>query len=288
MSEEPRSTDLALGCHLSVAQGFLAMGKTAVSIGATTFAFFTRNPRGGNAKPMDEQDVTDLRALMSEHGFGRLVAHAPYTMNLCSKKPEVIDFGRRAMAEDLQRLELLPGNYYNFHPGSHVGQGANTGVSLICQTLDEVLAPDYSTTVLLETMAGKGSEVGRTFQELEQIIEGCAYGDRLGVCLDTCHVWDGGYDVRENLDGVLEEFDRVLGLERLKALHLNDSKNPLGAHKDRHEKIGKGHIGLEAFGKIVRDPRLASLPMILETPNELDGYREEIALLRAAARTEGA
>ncbi|MDO4797402.1 MAG: deoxyribonuclease IV [Coriobacteriales bacterium] len=288
MTEGTRDSQLALGCHLSVAQGFASMGQTALSIGATTFAFFTRNPRGGNAKPADEKDMAALRSLMQENGFGKLVAHAPYTMNLCSAKPDVVDFGRRAMAEDLRRLELLPNNYYNFHPGSHVGQGAQAGVALICQALDEVLAPGFATTVLLETMAGKGSEVGRTFEELQQILEGCACGDQLGVCLDTCHVWDGGYDVRDDLDGVLAEFDRVIGLDRLKALHLNDSKNPLGAHKDRHEKIGEGHIGLEAFGRIVRDPRLASLPMILETPNELDGYRQEIALLREAARTKEA
>ena len=256
------------------------MGRTATSIGANTFAFFTRNPRGGNAKRIEQGDVEALREHMASERFGKLVAHAPYTLNLCSAKPDVVDFARRAMAEDLERMESLPNNYYNFHPGSHVGQGVDAGIALICRGLDQVLDRGQHTTVLLETMAGKGSEVGRTFEELERIIEGCSKGDLLGVCLDTCHVWDGGYDVREDLDGVLDEFDRAIGLERLKALHLNDSKNERGSHKDRHEKIGKGHLGLDAFVAVVSNPRLAGLPMILETPNELDGYAAEIALLR--------
>ena len=274
---------LTVGCHLSTSGGYAQMGRTATSIGANTFAFFTRNPRGGNARALDPADVAELRAHMEENDFGKLVAHAPYTMNLGSAKPDVVAFARRAMAGDLERMESLPGNYYNFHPGSHVKQGAEKGIELICAGLDEVLEPGQATTVLLETMAGKGSEVGRTFEELERIIEGCGKGDLLGVCLDTCHVWDAGYDVREALDDVLCEFDRVIGLERLKALHLNDSKNPRGSRKDRHEKIGEGHLGVEAFATVVCDPRLAGLPMILETPNELDGYGAEIALLRGLA-----
>ena len=277
---------LTIGCHLSTSGGYAQMGRTATSIGANTFAFFTRNPRGGNARALDPADMAELRTHMEEHGFGKLVAHAPYTMNLCSAKPDVVAFARRAMAGDLERMESLPGNYYNFHPGSHVKQGVDKGIELICAALDEVLEPSQSTTVLLETMAGKGSEVGRTFEELERIIEGCSKGDLLGVCLDTCHVWDAGYDVCEALDDVLDEFDRVIGLERLKALHLNDSKNPRGSRKDRHEKIGEGQLGVEAFAAIVTNARLASLPMILETPNELDGYEAEIALLRGLAGEE--
>ena len=274
---------LTVGCHLSAAKGFAAMGKTATDIDATTFAFFTRNPRGGNAKALDENDVARLREHMHEHGFGTLVAHAPYTLNLCSAKPSVVDFARRAMSEDLERMEYLPGNYYNFHPGSHVGQGSDVGIRLICEGLDQVLVPGMHTTVLLETMAGKGSEVGRTFEELERIIERCKRGDLLGVCLDTCHVWDGGYDVRSDLDGVLDEFDRIVGINRLKALHLNDSKNPRNSHKDRHEKLGEGYLGWDTFEAVVTNPRLRDLPMILETPNKLDGYATEIARLRLFA-----
>lgn len=274
---------IAVGCHLSATKGFTAMGQTALSIGATTFSFFTRNPRGGNAKALDERDVTKLRELMAEHGIGKLVAHAPYTLNLCSAKPSVVDFARRAMSEDLDRMEHLPDNYYNLHPGSHVGQGVDTGIDLICAGLDHVLESGRRTTVLLETMAGKGSEVGRTFEEFERILEGCAHGDMLGVCLDTCHVWDAGYDVREDLDGVLDEFDHVIGLERLMALHLNDSKNARGSHKDRHEKLGDGHMGWATFEAVVTNPRLRNLPMILETPNDLDGYATEIAHLRTLA-----
>ncbi len=280
--------ELVVGCHLSAAQGFAAMGRTASQIDANTFAFFTRNPRGGNVKALDEEDVNALREHLEREGFGKLVAHAPYTLNLCSAKPGVIEFARRAMAEDLRRLESLPGNYYNFHPGSHVGQGANAGIDLICEGLDEVLDEGPHTTVLLETMAGKGSEVGRSFEELARIMEGCRRGDVLGVCLDTCHVWDGGYDIREDLDGVLDEFDRVIGLERLKALHLNDSKNGCGSHKDRHEKIGQGALGTSTFAAVVQNPRLRGLPMVLETPNELDGYADEIRLLRTLATREEA
>lgn len=274
---------LAIGCHLSTSDGFGAMGRTALDIGATTFAFFTRNPRGGKAKALDPDDVAALRALMEKNGFGKLVAHAPYTMNLCSAKAVTVDFARRAMADDLVRMESLPGNYYNFHPGSHVKQGAERGIELICEGLNEVLEPGIRTTVLLETMAGKGTEVGRSFEELARIIDGVEYDELLGVCLDTCHVWDGGYDVVGDLDGVLDEFDRVIGLDRLRALHLNDSKNPLGSHKDRHERIGEGCIGAEAFRAVVTNPRLRDLPMILETPNELPGYAAEISLLRGFA-----
>ena len=274
---------LAIGCHLSTSDGFGAMGRTALDIGATTFAFFTRNPRGGKAKAIDPDDVAALRALMEKNGFGKLVAHAPYTMNLCSAKAVTVDFARRAMADDLVRMESLPGNYYNFHPGSHVKQGAERGIELICEGLNEVLEPGIRTTVLLETMAGKGTEVGRSFEELARIIDGAEHDELLGVCLDTCHVWDGGYDVVGDLDGVLDEFDRVIGLDRLRALHLNDSKNPCGSHKDRHERIGEGCIGAEAFRAVVTNPRLRDLPMILETPNELPGYAAEISLLRGFA-----
>ena len=278
--------ELFIGAHLSIAEGYRAMGERALGIGATTFSFFTRNPRGGAMKDVDADDVAALVALLENHAFGPLVAHAPYTMNLCSARPEVVTFGREAMRGDLERLEMLPGTYYNFHPGSHVGQGADTGIELICAGLDEVLVPGQRTTVLLETMAGKGSEVGRSFEELARIIEGTDKGDALGVCLDTCHVFDAGYDIACDLDGVLDEFDRVIGLDRLCALHLNDSKNPRGSHKDRHERIGQGHLGLEAFRAIVRHPYLSTLPMILETPNELEGYAAEIALLRGL-REEG-
>ena len=274
---------LAIGCHLSTSDGFGVMGRTALDIGATTFAFFTRNPRGGKAKAIDPDDVAALRALMEKNGFGKLVAHAPYTMNLCSAKAVTVDFARRAMADDLVRMESLPGNYYNFHPGSHVKQGAERGIELICEGLNEVLEPGIRTTVLLETMAGKGTEVGRSFEELARIIDGVEHDELLGVCLDTCHVWDGGYDVVGDLDGVLDEFDRVIGLDRLRALHLNDSKNPRGSHKDRHERIGEGCIGAEAFRAVVTNPRLRDLPMILETPNELPGYAAEISLLRGFA-----
>ncbi|PWM34315.1 MAG: endonuclease IV [Coriobacteriia bacterium] len=274
---------LAIGCHLSTSDGFGAMGRTALDIGATTFAFFTRNPRGGKAKAIDPDDVAALRALMEKNGFGKLVAHAPYTMNLCSAKAVTVDFARRAVADDLVRMESLPGNYYNFHPGSHVKQGAERGIELICEGLNEVLEPGIRTTVLLETMAGKGTEVGRSFEELARIIDGVEHDELLGVCLDTCHVWDGGYDVVGDLDGVLDEFDRVIGLDRLRALHLNDSKNPRGSHKDRHERIGEGCIGAEAFRAVVTNPRLRDLPMILETPNELPGYAAEISLLRGFA-----
>ncbi len=279
--------ELIIGCHLSTANGYAAMADDAVSIGATTFAFFTRNPRGGNARELDAQDLAAFLATLSEHGIGPLVAHAPYTYNLCSAKPETVEFARRAMREDLERMELMPGHLYNFHPGAHVKQGADEGIRLICEGLNDVLEPGQATTVLLETMAGKGTEVGRSFEELARIIDGVEHDELLGVCLDTCHVADAGYDIVGDLDGVLDEFDRVVGLERLRALHLNDSKNPLGSHKDRHERIGEGTLGLETFRTVVTNPRLASLPMVLETPQTgLDGWAAEIALLRALAAGE--
>lgn len=274
---------LTIGCHLSTSKGYLAMGKTALAIGANTFAFFTRNPRGGAAKAIDPADAAALRELLTANNFGTLVAHAPYTLNPCSDKPHAREFARECMADDLVRMEAIPGSYYNFHPGSHVKQGAEAGIDLIAGLLNEVLRPEQTTTVLLETMAGKGTEVGRTFEELAAIIERVELSDHMGVCLDTCHVHDGGYDIVNNLDGVLDEFDRVTGIERLRAVHLNDSKNPCGAHKDRHERIGEGYIGLEAFERIVTHPQLRDLPFILETPNELPGYAAEIELLRKLA-----
>ena len=276
-------TMLTIGCHLSTSKGYLAMGKTALAIGANTFAFFTRNPRGGAAKAIDPADAAALRELLAANNFGTLVAHAPYTLNPCSDKPHAREFARECMADDLVRMEAVPGSYYNFHPGSHVKQGADVGIELIAGLLNEVLRPEQTTTVLLETMAGKGTEVGRTFEELAAIIERVELSDHMGVCLDTCHVHDGGYDIVNNLDGVLDEFDRVIGIERLRAVHLNDSKNPCSAHKDRHERIGEGYIGLEAFEHIVTQPQLRDLPFILETPNELPGYAAEIELLRKLA-----
>mgnify|MGYP000916459147 CR=1 FL=1 len=272
---------LYIGCHLSSAQGFRAMGEDALKIGANTFAFFTRNPRGGKAKEIDPEDAGDLLKIMREHDFGKLVAHAPYTLNPCSADQKVREFAHIAMKDDLERMEYLPGNYYNFHPGSHVGQGFEKAAHLICELLNRVIHPEQTTTVLLETMAGKGSEVGRNFQEIAEIIAGVDVRAKIGVCLDTCHVNDGGYDIVGNLDGVLEEFDRVIGLEYLKAIHVNDSKNEINSHKDRHAAIGEGSIGLEALRKVVHHPALVSLPCILETPQEnLDGYAKEIKMLR--------
>lgn len=275
---------LTIGCHLSSSKGFLAMGKTASSIGANTFAFFTRNPRGGSAKAIDPEDAAELKAWMEAESFGTLVAHAPYTLNCCSDKPHARQFAREAMADDLRRMEFTPHSYYNFHPGSHVKQGAEAGIAMIAGVLNEVLAPEQTTTVLLETMAGKGTEVGRSFEELAAIIDRVELSDHMGVCLDTCHVHDAGYDIVNDLDGVLEEFDRVLGIDRLRAVHINDSKNPRVAHKDRHEVIGEGYIGIEAFERIVNHPALRDLPFILETPNELPGYAKEIELLRGLQR----
>jgi deoxyribonuclease-4 len=268
-----------LGCHLSASGGNLAMVKTAQTIGADTFAFFTRNPRGSKAKPEDPADAAAAVLALRDSGFGPLVAHGSYTMNLCTGDPEAREFAASILSDDLRRMAALPGNYYNFHPGSHVGQGVDAGIDQIAKALKAALAPGYPVTVLLETMAGKGSEVGGRFEELKAIIDAVG-SDQVGVCLDTCHVYDGGYDVVNDLDGVLAEFDRIVGLDRLKALHLNDSKNPFASHKDRHECIGQGSLGLETFRSIMKNPALAGLPMILETPNELPGYAKEIALLR--------
>lgn len=274
---------LYLGCHLSSTKGNLDMVKTATKIGANTFAYFTRNPRGSRAKPLDTVDCSNAMAELKRLEFGRLVAHGSYTMNLCTKDPEARAFAAQVLAEDLQRMEALPGQYYNFHPGSHVNQGVETGISQIVDALKPAMEQEYPVTVLLESMAGKGSEVGSSFEQLRQIIDGVG-SKHVGVCLDTCHIWDGGYDIVGNLDGVLEEFDRVVGLDRLKAMHLNDSKNPRGSHKDRHECIGKGYLGLETFRRIVNHPKLRGIPMILETPNELPGYQAEIELLRSLER----
>ncbi|MFR8549204.1 MAG: deoxyribonuclease IV [Lachnospiraceae bacterium] len=271
---------LKIGCHLSSSKGFLHMGKEAVSIGATTFQFFTRNPRGSKAKALDEKDIEAYLAYAKEHGIGTIVAHAPYTLNACSADAKVREFAKEAMADDLRRMEYLPGNVYNFHPGSHVGQGVEKGIELIAELLNEILTPQLHTTVLLETMAGKGSEVGSRFEELAQILSLVECKEKMGVCLDTCHVYDAGYDIREDLDGVLAEFDRVIGLERLKAIHVNDTKNPFCSHKDRHEKIGEGFLGTQALHRVVHHPLLKDLPFCLETPNELPGYAAEIRLLR--------
>lgn len=271
-----------IGSHISSSKGYEAMGKQALKLGADTFAFFTRNPRGGKAKDIEAADVEHYRRLAKEHSFGPVVAHAPYTMNACAAKPEILEFARETFADDLKRMEYIPGNYYNFHPGSHVGQGVEKGVELISDMLNQCMSPTQTTIVLLETMSGKGTEIGRNFQELQMILERIRpeLQEKIGVCMDSCHVWDGGYDIVHDLDGVLAEFDRVIGLSRLKAMHLNDSKNELGSHKDRHEKIGQGYLGLETFHKILIHPALANLPVILETPNDDAGWAEEIALLR--------
>ena len=268
-----------IGCHLSSTKGNTAMVKTAREIGANTFAFFTRNPRGSKAKPQDPSDCARAMAELKQLGFGKLVAHGAYTMNLCTADPEARAFAASVLKEDLERMAALPGQYYNFHPGSHVGQGTETGIDQIVSALKMALEPEYPVTVLLETMAGKGSEVGGKFEELRAIIDGVG-SDNIGVCLDTCHVWDAGYDIVNDLDGVLAEFDRVIGLDKLKALHLNDSKNPSASHKDRHECIGKGYLGLETFERTINHPMVQEKPMILETPNELPGYAAEIAQLR--------
>ena len=272
---------LHIGCHLSSSKGFAAMGRQALALGADTFQFFTRNPRGSKAKDLDPADAAALVSLMEEHRFAPIIAHAPYTLNLCGAEEANRMFARETMADDLRRMEYVPGQYYNFHPGSHVGQGVETGIALIAEGLNEILTPGQTTTVLLETMAGKGSEVGGRFEELREILDRIERSDKMGVCLDTCHVSDGGYDIIGDLDGVLTEFDRVIGLHRLKAIHLNDSKNPLGARKDRHERIGEGYLGLEALSRVVRHPALKDVPFCLETPNELPGYAREIALMRA-------
>ncbi len=271
---------LYIGCHLSYSKGYEAMGRQALDIDANTFAFFTRNPRGGAAKSIDAADAAALNELLDKNNFGKLVAHAPYTMNACAADENIRRFAREAMTDDLIRMEATPHNYYNFHPGSHVKQGVNMGINLITEQLNQCLTAGQTTTVLLETMAGKGSEMGRSFEEIRAIIDGVELENKLGVCLDTCHVWDGGYDIVNNLDGVLEEFDRIIGLERLKAIHLNDSLNPLGSHKDRHAKIGEGQIGADALIRIINHPKLKKLPFILETPNDIEGYAREIKFLR--------
>lgn len=275
---------LTIGCHLSSSKGFYHMGKEAVSIGANTFQFFTRNPRGSKAKDIDPEDVRKFLDYTEEHGIHKILAHAPYTLNPCSADPRVREFAKLTMEDDLKRMEYVPGNCYNFHPGSHVGQGSEEGVRMIADLLNQIIQPQQTTTILLETMSGKGSEVGRNFQELQAILERVEADDHMGVCLDTCHIHDGGYDIVHQLDTVLEEFDRIIGLSRLKAIHLNDSKNPLASHKDRHEKIGQGFLGTETFQMVINHPALRELPFYLETPNELPGYAEEISLLRGLYR----
>ena len=271
---------LYIGNHTSSSKGYAAMGRQIVKNGGNTFAFFTRNPRGGNAKAIDPADVAKFQEIAREHEFGKIVAHAPYTLNACAAKENLRDFARNTFSDDLKRMEATPGNYYNFHPGSHVGQGIEVGIQKIAEVLNAVLTEEQTTTVLLETMAGKGSEVGSHFQELRAIMDLVEKRDKLGICLDTCHVWDGGYDIINDLDGVLTESDRIIGLDHLKAIHLNDSLNPLGSHKDRHARIGEGQIGLDALVRVIRHPALEGKPFILETPNDDEGWTREIALLR--------
>ena len=273
---------LNIGCHLSTTKGYENMGKEAIKIGANTFQYFTRNPRGGKAKDIDEKDILALRKLMEENKFAKILAHAPYTLNGCSADESTRQFATEMMADDLERLKYLPTSLYNFHPGSHVKQGVDLGINYIVEMLNKVLKPEHTTIVLLETMAGKGTEVGRTFEEIAEIISRVELNEKMGVCLDTCHVYDAGYDIVNDLDGVLEEFDRIIGLDRLHAIHLNDSKNPFKSHKDRHEKIGEGEIGFEAIKRIINHPKLRNIPFFLETPNELDGYAKEIEMLKAA------
>lgn len=273
-----------IGCHLSASKGFFYMGKEAVALGGNTFQFFTRNPRGGAAKAIDEKDVESFKAFAKENGIHVILAHAPYTLNACSADESTREFAKNTFADDLKRMEYVPGNLYNFHPGSHVKQGVEIGIDYITQMLNEVLKPEQTTKVLLETMAGKGSEIGRSFEELRAIIDRVELNDHLGVCLDTCHVYDAGYDIVNDLDGVLKQFDEIIGIDRLYAIHINDSKNPFESHKDRHEKIGEGSIGTEAFERIINHPMLADKPFFLETPNELDGYAKEIALLKSLRR----
>lgn len=269
-----------IGCHLSASKGYLAMAKQATEIGANTFQFFTRNPRGGQAKPIDEKDIEGFLQYSKENGINVILAHAPYTLNACSADEGIRKFAKMIMQDDLKRMEYTPGNYYNFHPGSHVGQGVEQGIEYIAEMLNEILTENQTTTVLLETMAGKGSEIGRNFEEIQTIISKVKLQDKIGVCLDTCHVWDGGYDIVNNLDKVLDEFDKIIGLNKLKAIHLNDSMNNFEAHKDRHAKIGEGKMGLEALTRVINNPRIKDLPFYLETPNEIDGYQKEIEILK--------
>ncbi len=273
---------LKIGCHLSTSKGYVHMGKEAISIGANTFQFFTRNPRGGSAKAINEQDIAAFLKIAEEHQFAKILAHAPYTLNACSADERTREFAREVIVDDLRRMEYLPHNYYNFHPGSHAQQGVDVGIAYIVDMLNMALNPEMTTTVLLETMSGKGSEVGKTFEELKQIIDGVDLQDKMGVCLDTCHVYDAGYDIVNDLDGVLEQFDEIIGLDRLLAIHLNDSKNPFKSHKDRHAKIGEGSLGMDAIVAIINHPKLRHLPFYLETPNEVPGYAEEIRILKAA------
>lgn len=275
---------LNIGCHLSTSKGFKSMGDAALSIGANTFQFFTRNPRGGKAKDIDKKDIEELLKLMKEYNFGKILAHAPYTLNPCSKDESIREFAYKIMEDDLKRMEYLPNNLYNFHPGSHVKQGVDIGINYIIELLNKVIKKDQTTKILLETMSGKGTEIGRNFNEIKAIIDGVNLNEHIGVCLDTCHIFDGGYDIVNNLDNVLDEFDDVIGLDKLCAIHLNDSKNILGSHKDRHEKIGLGNIGLDAIGNIINHEKLKNLPFFLETPNELDGYAKEISLLKSIYR----
>ena len=272
---------LNIGCHLSTSKGFLAMGKDALSIDANTFQFFTRNPRGSKAKAIDPEDAQALKELMNENSFAPILAHAPYTLNPCSSQEKTREFAKITMADDLERMEYFPGNKYNFHPGSHTDQGVDTGIEEIVALLNDIIKKDHQTTILLETMAGKGSEMGGKFEELIRIIDNVELKNKMGVCMDTCHVYDAGYDIVNNLDGVLDEFDSIVGIDRLKAIHINDSMNPMGSHKDRHQKIGEGSIGLEAMSRIINHPKLRKLPFYLETPNELPGYAKEIKLLRS-------
>lgn len=272
---------LKIGCHLSTTKGFENMGKEALKIGANTFQFFTRNPRGGKAKDIDQKDIDLFLELAKKNNFGVLLAHAPYTLNACSADENTRKFAKEMMADDLVRMEYIPNNLYNFHPGSHVKQGTEVGINYIVELLNDVIKPEQTTTILLETMAGKGTEVGRSFEEIAEIISRVNLKDHMGVCLDTCHVYDAGYDIVNDLDNVLDEFDRIIGLDKLKAIHLNDSKNPFKSHKDRHEKIGEGFIGIEAVKRIINHPKLRHLPFFLETPNELDGYAKEIELLKS-------
>ena len=273
---------LRIGCHLSSSKGYCSMAKNAMLINANTFQYFSRNPRGGNAKEINPKDVEQFLSIAKEQDITPFLAHAPYTLNACSADPKLREFAKNTMADDLQRLECTPGNLYNFHPGSHVKQGIDIGIDLIARMLNDILKPEQTTTVLLETMAGKGSEIGGSFEDLKRILDKIELSGHMGVCLDTCHVWDAGYDIANHLDEVLTEFDTVIGLKRLKAIHLNDSLNPLGAHKDRHARLGEGHIGLDSLKRIIDHPALRGLPFYLETPNELDGYAREIKMMREA------
>lgn len=273
-----------IGCHLSASKGYMHMAKEILSIGGNTFQFFTRNPRGGTAKELDLEDINKFNEFSKENGIDVILAHAPYTINVCSDKEETRRFGIETMKDDLMRLDYINKSYYNFHPGSHVGQGVEVGIKYIIDALNEILREDQKTIVLLETMAGKGSEIGRSFEEIKQIIDGVKFNSKLGVCLDTCHVYDAGYDILQNLDSVLDEFDKIIGLDRLKAIHINDTKNPYESHKDRHEKIGEGYLGNNAFENIINNSRTRDLPFYLETPNELDGYEKEIAYLKSVRK----